>query len=130
MCAFFPPPPTAECFTPAGLSSVLVNKMSILCMWRRDQYSPRQQVNRVEKLLKPTRGWSRKAESRRGTENRAAPFRRSSSEHQSSSNKNKWDSDLVPLLSGCRLPFPEKKSTTTTKKPRVHFCVSHDFRPI
>lgn len=56
-----PPPPPAECFTPTGLSSVLVNKLSIPCAYRRDQYSHRQRVNRVEKLLKPTRGLSRKA---------------------------------------------------------------------
>lgn len=30
---------TAECFTPTGLSSVLVNNLSIPCVYRADQYA-------------------------------------------------------------------------------------------
>lgn len=66
-----------------------------------------------------------------GRENRAAPFRLSPS-HQSSPNKSKWSSDLVPLTSWRHLLFSRKEIQRQqhTHKARVHFWVSHDFCPI
>lgn len=132
-----PPPPPAECFTPTGLSSVLVNKLSILCAYRRDQYSLRQWVNRVEKLLKPTRGLSRKAKPRRGWKTDpdacllAAPFR-SSSSHQSqfaAQIRTNVILILVPPFVWVRPLFPLHLKEIR-QKTGVHFYVWHDFRPI
>lgn len=125
-CFFSPPRPPhpAECFTPTGLSGILV-KLSILCMYRGDQYSPRQQANRVEKLLKPTRRWSRKAKPRWGQKTNpdacpwAAPFHLSSS-HQSNPNKNKCNFYLDLLLSGCNIFFFQKR--TKTKQGSISVC--------
>lgn len=134
-----PPPPPAECFTPTGLSSVLVNKLSIPCAYRRDQYSLRQRVNRVEKLLKPTRGLSRKAKPPTRMENGpgalvytsgAFPLGFIAPKPICSPNKNKCNSYFgSPLFVWVRPPFPLHLKEIQ-QKTEVHFYASHDFRPI